>query len=200
MFSNVYYLDPTQTVIDNPELLKILSLSTTITFSNYKNSITKTNQIFSYKFKYNDNYKKFNCTNQKSEFSKSIYKLSKSNINLILDYNFNQLINNLPNSIQTLIFDNDFNEPVDNLPNSVQNLILENLFNQPIDNLPNSIQNLWLGNIFNKSIDNLPNSIRNLQLGKYFNQSINNLPNSIQFNIYSWVNILTSQLTNYHYH
>ena len=105
--------------------------------------------------------------------------LPSSLTELILSYNFNQIVDNLPKNIINLVFGYIFNQTVDKLPNKITHLTFGGLFNKKIDKLPNSITHLTFGEYFNKNIEILPKSITHLVLGRCFNQTVLKLPNTI---------------------
>lgn len=86
----------------------------------------------------------------------------------------------LPSTLKTLILQSEYNEPLDYLPNGLEHLFLGDMFNQEIDNkLPDSLLTLDLGGSFNRNVDHLPPHLTGLRLTGDFNQSIDHLPNSI---------------------
>ena len=117
---------------------------------------------------------------------------------LILPYNFDNKLYDLPSDIKVIVFEEEldeneyskFNQPVGhqgcedincprNLPNSITHLTFGSDFDQQVDYLPNSITHLIFGSKFNQSVNYLPNSITHLTFGYWFSQPVNNLPNSI---------------------
>jgi len=82
---------------------------------------------------------------------------------------FNQLIDDLPNGLTYLSFGYNFNQKVDNLPTNLIHLTFGNLFNKEVDNLPSSLTHLTFGHSFNKKVDNLPKKLIHLTFGTFFN-------------------------------
>ena len=106
---------------------------------------------------------------------------------LILPFNFNEELKNLPPNTEIIIFEQNlngykcstFNKSVDNLPNSLIHLTFGYSFNREVDNLPNSLTHLTFGKEFDQNVDNLPNNLRYLTFGYDFDKEVDNLPNSM---------------------
>jgi hypothetical protein len=98
----------------------------------------------------------------------------------ILDNNTEPLLNKyFNNKTNTLILPFNFNEKVDNLPQSLTQLILPSTFNQKVDNLPQSLTHLTFGVYFNQKVDNLPHNLTHLTFGSYIDKKINKLPKNL---------------------
>jgi hypothetical protein len=97
--------------------------------------------------------------------------------------NFNQEINNLPKEIKELVLSYNYDKNLDNLPN-LTHLTIFGKFNNPINNLPLTLLFLrFADSQFNNSIDSLPSGLKMLVLDCRcrFNQSFDNLPSSLEF-------------------
>lgn len=118
--------------------------------------------------------------------------LSLSNNKLILSYNTNKFIDNIPSSTNILILKlKDYkNVKIDNLPVNLKELCIADIglskigyyFNSSIDYLPPTLEKLVIESyIFNQSIDNLPSTLKVLYiLSNKFTQSIDNLPQNLE--------------------
>jgi len=112
---------------------------------------------------------------------------------IILNFLFNQKIDNLPPTIKTLEFldgtidYNDgpreysiFDHPVEKLPTSIEKIKFGYSFNQPIGMLPRGIRYLEFGEEFDQSVDNLPPGLKTLIVKTRFNQCLDNLPDGLE--------------------
>lgn len=113
----------------------------------------------------------------------------------IINTDFDQSIDLLPDSIQELCFGRSFNQPVNKWPSNLKYLhFLQNpIFNQPLDNLPYGIEELNIESTFgiakfDQPVNNLPNTLKLLNLGNGFNQPVDNLPESLEQLGFGWYN------------
>lgn len=117
-------------------------------------------------------------------------------LKFVLETDFSQTIDNLPQGLKTLIMGQSFVNSVDNLPDSLENLTLIGSFNNPVDNLPSGLKTLVFGEFFNQSIGNLPKELKKLVLSNNFAKSLENLPpNLIYFqfeNNNNWIGNLNN--------
>lgn len=121
----------------------------------------------------------------------SLYNYSEEPYTVLVPYNFNQELKDLPEDTQKIIFDeyfdyhgnnnqpSQFNQSVDNLPNSLIVLKFGYNFNQNVNELPNNLKKLTFGYKFNQTVDKLPNSLKKLKFGNSFNQKVDKLPNNL---------------------
>ena len=99
---------------------------------------------------------------------------------IIFGWDFNQLIDNLPNGIKNIIFCSYYYDlPIDNLPNTIELIKLSKYFDHPLDNLPEGLINLYLSNDTNYDLNNLPNTLELLRSGNR-DIKINILPQSLK--------------------
>lgn len=99
-----------------------------------------------------------------------IKELKKCNT-IIINYNFNQKLNNIPNNIICIKLNNDFNQHLNNLPNSVEKIQFMGNFSQNINNLPNTTTNIKINTNYNNKIYNLPNNINIIKF--YYHSKFN---------------------------
>jgi len=116
---------------------------------------------------------------------RNIIEIIKGNniTEIIFGWDFNQLIDNLPNGIKNIIFCSYYYDlPIDNLPNTIELIKLSKYFDHPLDNLPDSIHTIYFGEYFNQRLDNLPISIKNLYfpITGQFNRKFINLPENLE--------------------
>ncbi len=77
--------------------------------------------------------------------------------------NSHDLIDNLPNCINELVLDYDFNSPMNNLPISIKiiNLKCEE-YEHELNCLPISVEYLKLNEFYNKKILNIPKGLKKI--------------------------------------
>jgi hypothetical protein len=129
-------------------------------------------------FTYLDNLKCLQIINE--DFDQSIDKLPDSVQEIVLGRSFNQPVNKWPANLKYLHFlrDPKFNQSLDNLPYGIKEINIESTggnskFNQPVDNLPDTLKLLNLGGGFNQPVDNLPESLEQLGFGWYYFEEYN---------------------------
>ncbi len=111
----------------------------------------------------------------------------------IINEDFDQPIDKLPDCVEELCFGKSFNQPVNKWPANLKYLhfLRDPKFNQLLDNLPYGIKEINIestgGNSkFNLPVDNLPNTLKLLNLGSGFNQPVDNLPDSLEQLGFGW--------------
>ena len=83
--------------------------------------------------------------------------------------------------INSIIYDYNYNELVDYLPNCIKKLSLAGRFNKPVDNLPIGLEELYLGNFFNHTIDLLPSTLKILSIRDYPPELISNFSYKLDY-------------------
>lgn len=102
-----------------------------------------------------------------NRFNKTIEEFNKIDLEcIVFGAKFNKEINNLPDSLLFLMLDYDFNKPLDNLPNKLKILCCKYCvkFSHSLDFLPESLEYIAIPPNFNKSFNNLPQNIKILDL------------------------------------
>ncbi len=80
------------------------------------------------------------------------------------------MIDSLPDSIKELILKYNFNLELNNLPNSIQWIqwiqIFNELYNKELNNLPNSVEYLKLPLNYRLEIKNIPTNLKTIKCNK----------------------------------
>ena len=81
-------------------------------------------------------------------------------------YDYNQIVNNLPEGITHLTFGKNYNQSLQKLPKSIIDITFGEKFNQPLINLPDGLKKIsfyWLS-LFNQRISagSLPDNITSI--------------------------------------
>src|SRR4029078_1664753 len=99
---------------------------------NYIYNIFYEDYIFTVDYEYIEYY--YNKDEKSSIYD---YYINFKHVKIINCIQEDILIKNI--CLVTLVLEGNFNQPINNLPNSLQNLTLGRNFDQPINNLPNSL-------------------------------------------------------------
>jgi hypothetical protein len=117
---------------------------------------------------------------------------NKETKTLIISYDFNEELKDIPNDTEIIIFENEepkysiFNQKVVNLPQNLTHLTFGSYFDQKVDNLPKNLTHLTIDYKFNQKIDNLPKNLTHLTLSYNFNQKLDNLPKNLKYLKIKW--------------
>lgn len=112
---------------------------------------------------------------------KYINEIIEKNITAVSIICNNVSVSCLPNHITHLMLDFEYNEPIENLPQKLELLYLSDRFNQSLDYLPINLKTLSLGIEFNNPLDNLPPNLETLEMDNTeFDFSLANLPISLK--------------------
>ena len=84
---------------------------------------------------------------------------------LMIDCNNLNIINYLPNGLEELILGYNFDLELNNLPNFIKRIIfyISSNYNKELNNLPNLLEYLELPKKYDKKISNIPNSLKTVK-------------------------------------
>lgn len=116
-------------------------------------------------------------------------------------YNFNKLIEYLPDEeITIIVFNEKYNKYVDYLPNGITHIYFGSDFNKPVNDLPNSMKFISFGVNFQQQINCLPDTIEEIRLTQHYDQEIKNLPKMLKtFNVCKIPRTITNKEYSHYY-
>lgn len=138
--------------------------------------VNKYNIETKYEYNFLMRYKKIKIINLTVSININCDELFSTNIevdNIVFGYNFNHIINFLPNMLTKIHFGNNFNQTINFLPNTLSKIYFGNNFNKLLINpLPESLIELIFGWQYNQPISRniLSKNLKRIKFGYNFNQ------------------------------
>lgn len=137
------------------------------------------NQVINKKCFINANDSKLKIIHFGYNYNKLIDDLPDSITFLDMSRSCIEHINKLPSNLKKIVFGPFYNETINKWPH-LKEIRFGIYYNQPLLNLPTTLKKLTLGYHFNQNIDHLPDNIVELELGSQYNVDIKKLPQNLK--------------------